>query len=92
MNDDSPDNALENLDDIPARLSNLVQQVRDLAYSARRKASQSINALQTHINFEIGQLIVEDEQQGDSRAQYGKRVLEQLATRLTSEIGRGYSV
>ncbi|MGO8671434.1 MAG: PDDEXK nuclease domain-containing protein [Capsulimonadaceae bacterium] len=77
---------------MPARLSSLLEQVRDLVNAARRRASQSINVLQTNLNFEIGRLIVEHEQRGDHRAQYGKRVMEQLAIRMTYEIGRGFSV
>jgi predicted nuclease of restriction endonuclease-like (RecB) superfamily len=42
-------------------------------------------------NFEIGRLIVEHEQQGAQRAEYGKLVLKTLADRLTAEFGRGFS-
>lgn len=40
--------------------------------------------------WEIGQLIVEDEQKGASRAEYGKAVLKNLATQLTLEFGKGF--
>jgi predicted nuclease of restriction endonuclease-like (RecB) superfamily len=42
--------------------------------------------------FEIGRLIVEDEQKGQRRAEYGKKVLIDLSERLTKEFGRGFSV
>ena len=40
----------------------------------------------------MGRLIVEDEQNGKARAEYGKRVLEELAGRLTAEFGRGFTM
>lgn len=41
--------------------------------------------------WQIGRLIVEDEQGGEKRAAYGKAVLPKLATRLSSEFGKGFS-
>ncbi len=59
--------------------------------SARIKAVTNVNYLQVLTNFEIGRCIVEHEQQGASRAEYGKQILEALAERLTAEFGRGFS-
>lgn len=42
--------------------------------------------------FEIGRLIVEEEQEGSERAAYGKRQLADLSKRLIAEFGKGYSV
>lgn len=42
--------------------------------------------------WQIVRLIVEDEQGGEGRAEYGKGVLEELSRRLTIEFGKGYSV
>ena len=42
--------------------------------------------------FEIGRLIVEDEQHGNERAEYGKSTLKELFQRLTKEFGKGVSV
>lgn len=42
--------------------------------------------------FEIGRMIVEDEQHGKKRAEYGKQVLKELSKRLTVEFGKGFSV
>ena len=42
--------------------------------------------------WQIGRLIVEDEQQGEQRAEYGKKVLEELSERLTAEFGKGFTV
>ncbi len=70
----------------------LIEQVRALVQSARRSAASAVNTLQVLTNFEIGRLIVEHEQQGKHRAAYGKEMLKQLASRLTTEFGRGFSL
>jgi predicted nuclease of restriction endonuclease-like (RecB) superfamily len=69
----------------------LVEEIRELVQSARKAASQNINTLQVATNFEIGRRIVEYEQQGSKRAEYGKRTLIELSHRLTEELGRGFS-
>jgi predicted nuclease of restriction endonuclease-like (RecB) superfamily len=69
----------------------LVKEIRDLVQSARRAASQNVNTLQVITSFEIGRRIVEYEQQGSKRAEYGKRTLIELSHRLTEELGRGFS-
>ena len=45
-----------------------------------------------HAYWQVGQLIVQHEQAGQARAAYGARVLEELASRLTSEFGKGFAV
>ncbi|HYV39601.1 MAG TPA: PDDEXK nuclease domain-containing protein [Gemmataceae bacterium] len=69
----------------------LVEQVRALVVSARHAATANIDTLQVLTNFEIGRLIVEHEQHGTARAEYGEYVLKELSNRLTAEFGRGFS-
>jgi predicted nuclease of restriction endonuclease-like (RecB) superfamily len=69
----------------------LVEEIRDLVQSARRTASQNVNTLQVITNFEIGRRIVEYEQEGSIRAEYGERIIWELSHRLTEELGRGFS-
>lgn len=77
---------------IPAdSLLPLVKEIRDLVQSARRAAAQNVNTLQVVTNFEIGRRIVEYEQKGSRRAEYGKQTLVQLSHDLTNELGRGFS-
>ena len=71
---------------------NLLGQVRGLILSARSAASRSVDTIQVLTNFRIGLLIVEQEQKGKERAEYGKRVLENLSEHLTVEFGTGFSV
>ena len=74
-----------------ARVDALLADIRNLILSARRAAVRSVDTLQVLTSFEIGHRIVEHEQQGSVRAEYGKRVLGELAERLTAEFGRGFS-
>ncbi|GAB6285247.1 MAG: PDDEXK nuclease domain-containing protein [Methanoregula sp.] len=69
----------------------LVREIRDLVHNARHTAAQNVNTLQVITNFEIGRRIVEYEQQGRRRAEYGERIVQELSKRLTAELGRGFS-
>ena len=73
------------------RLGSLIEQVRSLVQSARRTAAVSVNTLQVLTNFEIGRRIVEHEQKGAKRAEYGAALIKALSARLTAEFGRGFS-
>ncbi len=73
------------------RVDTLLASIRDLILSARQAAARSVDTLQVLTNFEIGRRIVEHEQQGAVRAEYGKQVLSVLAERLTAEFGKGFS-
>ncbi|MBU0599756.1 MAG: PDDEXK nuclease domain-containing protein [bacterium] len=72
-------------------IETLLLEVRSLILSARKVASRNINTIQVITNFRIGLLIVEHEQKGKERADYGKKVLSELSKRLTVEFGRGFS-
>lgn len=63
-----------------------------LLEEARRTAARSVNAIITATYWEIGRRIVEYEQGGHRKAQYGKKLIERLATDLGKKFGRGYSV
>lgn len=71
---------------------NLLGQVRGLILSARNAASRSVDTIQVLTNFRIGQAIVEHEQKGKERAEYGKKVLEKLSKHLTAEFSTGFSL
>ena len=59
---------------------------------ARASALQSVNTAMVAAYWEIGREIVEEEQCGEQRADYGIRLIKQLSKRLTSDFGRGFSV
>lgn len=67
-------------------------QIVDLLQSARNKVVQAINQTMVLTYFEIGRMIVEEEQNGKNRAEYGKNLLRDLSKVLTTEFGKGFSV
>jgi predicted nuclease of restriction endonuclease-like (RecB) superfamily len=68
-----------------------VLQLVGLLEQARRNSARSVNAIMTATYWEIGRRIVEQEQRGQRRAQYGKALLHRLAADLTSRFGKGFS-
>ena len=72
--------------------SSLHETVRQLLLSARPQVRQSVNTAMVQTYWQIGRLIVEDEQGGEKRAAYGQRVLADLSKRLTDEFGGGFSM
>ena len=71
-----------------AILSGLV----DLLESARRISARAVNAVMTATYWEVGRRIVEFEQGGKKRAEYGEMLLERLSADLTAKFGRGFSL
>ncbi|HBU08261.1 MAG: hypothetical protein A2321_01495 [Omnitrophica WOR_2 bacterium RIFOXYB2_FULL_45_11] len=71
--------------------SNLFKEIRALIMAARNAVVRNINTVQVMTSFEIGRRIVEHEQQGENRAEYGKALLKVLSNNLTEEFGRGFS-
>lgn len=71
--------------------STLYRRIRDILDAARVQAARSVNIAQIVTNWLIGREIVEEEQQGRSRADYGKRLIEELSRRMTKDYGTGYS-
>lgn len=66
-------------------------QVVDLLQLARKNVVRTINQTMVLTYFEIGRMIVEEEQGGKERAEYGKQLLKELSKVLTKEFGRGFS-
>lgn len=68
----------------------LVGGIGVLVEEARRTAARRVNSILTATYWEIGRRIVEHEQRGASRAEYGQRLLKRLARDLTGRYGRGF--
>jgi len=66
--------------------------IKALLHSARNKVYQTINQTMTQTYWEIGRRIVEQEQQGHARAQYGAMLIKTLSQELSQEFGKGFSV
>ena len=69
---------------------NLFAEIRETILKARTLAYKSSNAILLNMYWEIGRIIVEDEQQGKSKAEYGKATLKNLSKQLTLEFGAGF--
>jgi len=68
----------------------ILNSVIDLMEAARRAAARSVNAIMTATYWEIGRRIVELEQQGESRAEYGAQIIERMSKDLSDRFGRGF--
>ncbi|MDR3013475.1 MAG: PDDEXK nuclease domain-containing protein [Chitinispirillales bacterium] len=68
------------------------QSIAELIQSAKHNVEKQVNTTMVVTYFEIGRRIIEKEQQGAKRAQYGKKVLQGLSDYLTAHLGKGYSV
>lgn len=62
-----------------------------LIRAAKESVRRSVNLAMVYAYFEIGRIIVEQEQGSKDRAKYGERVIKNLAERLTEEFGKGFS-
>ena len=72
-------------------LTKLVADIRAITHRYRAKAAIQLNSTIIDERWEIGKRIVEEEQNGELRAEYGANLLKVLSKRLTIEMGKGYS-
>jgi len=72
--------------------TSLFQKVTELLNTAKHSVAQMVNHTMVLTYFEIGRMIVDEEQQGERRAEYGKRLLQDLSFKLRNEFGKGFSV
>jgi predicted nuclease of restriction endonuclease-like (RecB) superfamily len=71
--------------------NNFYKEIKELLHSAKNRVYQTINTTMTETYFEIGKRIVEEEQGGETRAEYGSALLKNLSSELMREFGKGYS-
>lgn len=80
------------MNEINKREETLFERISALIENARKRVVTTVNIAEVYTKYSIGQYIVEDEQQGEYRAQYGKQVLQNLSARLTERFGDGWTV
>jgi hypothetical protein len=68
------------------------EQVRDILRQARHRAQTSVNFIMVEAYWQVGRRIVEEEQGGEARADYGRFLIRELSRRLGDEFGKGFSV
>ena len=69
----------------------LKEQIKALLSEGRKRAISSVNSILVQTYWHIGKYIVEYEQKGDKKAEYGKELLTKLSKDLTLEYGKGFS-
>ena len=69
-----------------------LQNVFEILESARKNAKTAVNIAMVYAYYEVGRIIVEEEQHGENRAAYGKKILQVLSEYLTKNFGKGFSV
>ena len=72
-------------------ISKIYNDIAELLNIARAKAYHTVNSIMVETYWKIGQRIVEEEQGGASRAEYGTKLIENLSRYLTDTFGRGFS-
>ena len=77
---------------IEARAEQLAMRIEALVVDARREIASTVNVAMVYTYFEVGRYIIEDEQGGKTRAEYGKGILKGVSARLTERLGKGWSV
>ncbi|MEE1897037.1 PDDEXK nuclease domain-containing protein [Flavobacterium rakeshii] len=69
----------------------LAQRISELLTEARSRIVQSVNHTMVLTYYEIGRMIVQEEQNGNERADYGKQIIKTLSIKLTADFGKGFS-
>lgn len=72
--------------------TDLAERIERLIAEARKRTVAAVNTAMVYTYYEIGRMIVEDEQQGEQRAEYGKYVLKNVAEHLNRKFGKGFSL
>ena len=70
--------------------NNYISEIKKILKDARQKAYTAVNSAMVEAYWEIGRRIVEEEQSGRERAEYGKEIIKNLSKELTEEFGKGF--
>ena len=70
----------------------IYSEIKETLLLSRNQAYSAVNFAMVQAYWQIGRIIVEHEQNGNARADYGKAVLQELSSRLTKDFGKGFSV
>ncbi len=73
------------------KITKIYRDIEELLKLARAKSYHAINSVMVETYWKIGERIVEEEQSGKSRAEYGSKLIENLSKYLTDTFGKGFS-
>ena len=68
----------------------IIEDIKKLLIESRQELQKSVNSTMVQTYWNIGRIIVEDEQNGEKKAKYGTKQLEQISNSLTVEFGKGF--
>ena len=74
-----------------ASIETLYSDIRDIIEQARDTAYRAVNFAMVQAYWHIGKLVVEEEQSGKQRAEYGNELIKQISKKLTTEYGKGFT-
>ncbi len=83
---------MNNKNNIDRVHDDIFNSIKTLMDKARNEVAREVNNILLQTYWEVGRIIVEDEQGHSERADYGRELLKDLSKRLTKEFGRGFSV
>ena len=83
---------IDKLEDDEQVITNMYHQISNVITENKTKMIYQINNTLVETNFMIGKIIVENEQNGNIRAEYGKDILKKLSKKLTNKFGSGFSL
>ena len=68
-----------------------MKNVSEVLEKTRKNAKTAVNLAMVYAYYEIGRMIVEEEQHGENRAAYGKQIVQELSNYLVGKFGKGFS-
>ena len=74
---------------IVGKQDNLYNKISNLINESKENIKRNVNSVMVITYWNIGKIIVEDESDGNSRAEYGKEILKNISEKLTEEFGQG---
>ena len=75
----------------PVKNDSLYTEIKSILEDARKSAYRAVNFTMVLAYWQIGRIIVEQEQSGETKARYGHGLLKELSKKLTEDFGKGYT-
>ena len=70
----------------------MIQEIKDIILNSRKKVAYEVNNTMLYAYWNVGRIIVENEQNGNIKAEYGKQIIKELSKELRKILGSGFSV
>ncbi|GBD89046.1 hypothetical protein BMS3Abin03_02990 [bacterium BMS3Abin03] len=77
---------------VEKNISNIYASIKSILEKSRKRVIHNVNFEMVKAYWKIGEIIIEEEQQGKARAEYGKYLLKELSIKLTNEFGKGFDI